>query len=130
MADDGPDSAGKSAKAVGRPWPKGVSGNPSGRAKVPEHVKSAARAHTELAIATLAEVCQTGTDGARVSAAVALLDRAWGKPEQHVDLSTTDDTADELRQAIVRLRQDPATASAVLLIANRASVTSVPEKGD
>ncbi len=115
---------------AGRPFQPGQSGNPSGRAKIPPEVKEAARAHTPLAIATLAEVCQSGSsDSARVSAAVALLDRAWGKPEQHVEI-TQDEGADELRAAIARLRQDPATASAVLLIAARTSVTEPPRDGD
>jgi hypothetical protein len=35
-----------------------------------------------VVIKTLADIAKTGTPGARVSAAVALLDRAYGKPPQ------------------------------------------------
>ncbi len=65
---------------------KGQSGNPSGRPKEVGHVRELARKHTDAAIATLIEI---GSDGAappaaRVAAAQALLDRAWGKPSQAI----------------------------------------------
>ena len=42
-----------------------------------------ARSHTEIAIKVLAGIAKDGTnEAARVSAAVALLDRGWGKPPQ------------------------------------------------
>ena len=42
-----------------------------------------ARSHTKIAIKILAGIAKDGTnDAARVSAAVALLDRGWGKPRQ------------------------------------------------
>jgi hypothetical protein len=42
-----------------------------------------ARCHSRLAIKVLAGIAKDGTnDGARVAAAVALLDRGWGKPAQ------------------------------------------------
>ena len=65
---------------------KGQSGNPSGRPKEIGHVRDLARAHTDAAIATLVEI--RGDIGAppaaRVAAAQALLDRAWGKPSQAI----------------------------------------------
>ena len=46
-------------------------------------LKSRARAYTEVSIRTLAGVAENGTqEAARVSAAIALLDRGWGKPNQ------------------------------------------------
>jgi hypothetical protein len=77
---------------VGKPFQKGKSGNPGGRPKIPDDVKEAARALTPVAIATLQEVC-TDPDApasARVTAAEALLNRAWGKPSQAVELSGKD----------------------------------------
>ena len=45
-----------------------------------------ARSYTERAIQTLAGVSErSDSDAARVSAAVALLDRGWGKPNQPHD---------------------------------------------
>lgn len=63
----------------------GQSGNPSGRPKIPEDLKLAARAHTAVALQTLVEVCKSGGDSARVSAASALLDRGYGKPTQTIE---------------------------------------------
>lgn len=66
-------------------WKPGQSGNPGGRPKEVAHVKELARQHTELAIRTLVEIAARGQpDRARVAAAEALLDRAWGRPEQAV----------------------------------------------
>ena len=52
-------------------------------ARAPTDIRSLARSHTDLAIKILAGIAKDGTnEGARVSAAVALLDRGWGKPPQ------------------------------------------------
>jgi hypothetical protein len=70
----------------GRPFLKGISGNPGGRSKALRAVETAAKAHTDAAIGTLAEICtdRTAPSSARVSAATALLDRGWGKPTQPI----------------------------------------------
>ena len=73
---------------------KGTSGNPGGRPKADARVKELAREWTETAINALVEVCKKGKDEkARVAAANALLDRAWGKPAQSVEVETTKDLA-------------------------------------
>lgn len=78
-------------RVVGRPFVKGQSGNPAGRAKIPECVIEAAKAHTPLAISTLAECCDRKTDPrVRVMAAEALLNRAWGKPVERTELTGKD----------------------------------------
>ena len=67
-------------------WVPGKSGNPGGRPRIVEAVRDIARESTELAITTLRTIA-TDTDAphaARVSAATALLDRAWGKPAQQL----------------------------------------------
>ena len=57
-----------------------------------QRLSERAKAYTEEALQTLAEVARNGrTDAARVSAANALLDRAYGKPtvqeeKENVDL--------------------------------------------
>jgi hypothetical protein len=59
-------------------------------------VRSLARAHAPLAIQTLAGIARNGTqDGARVQAAIALLDRGFGKPG-------LDDEAAETLTIVVR----------------------------
>ena len=68
----------------------GQSGNPSGRPKVIGHVQELARAQTDAAIRTLTEIHGDPSQPApaRVAAAQALLDRAWGKPSQSVDMTS------------------------------------------
>jgi hypothetical protein len=54
-------------------------------AKAPIDIRSLARSHTKLAIKTLAGVAKDGkNENARVSAAIALLDRGWGKAPQTI----------------------------------------------
>jgi hypothetical protein len=73
---------------------KGQSGNPRGRPQRPEvrkffvDVRAAAREVTQEAISTLAAIMkdQKAPAAARISAAVALLDRGHGRPFQAVDV--------------------------------------------
>jgi hypothetical protein len=51
--------------------------------KAPADLRSLARAHTELAVQTLAGIARSGlSEQARVAASQALLDRGWGRPAQ------------------------------------------------
>jgi hypothetical protein len=71
----------------GRPFQPGQSGNPSGRPKRDRDIEALAREYTEAALRTLAEICADpkAPPAARVAAANALLDRAWGKPRQPLE---------------------------------------------
>ena len=68
-------------------WMKGTTGNPLGGQRGIGQVRELARQHTEEAILTLAAIMRdpAAKDAARVAAATALLDRAWGKPTQPLD---------------------------------------------
>jgi hypothetical protein len=75
-------------------------------ARAPTDIRSLARAHTEIAIKVLAGIAKDGTnEGARVSAAQALLDRGWGKaPQSH----TGEDGEGEITIVIRRLAEEDA----------------------
>jgi hypothetical protein len=62
---------------IGRPFVRGVSGNPGGR---PKGIEAIAREHTPAAIAALVAALQNPRE--RVAAATVLLGYGWGKPVQ------------------------------------------------
>jgi hypothetical protein len=71
-----------------------------------EGVEDLARRHVDAAIATLVEVCgnRDAPPAARVAAATALLDRAYGKPRQAVE------HAGEVSQRYVVVAPPPSTS--------------------
>lgn len=54
--------------------------------KATADIKAAAQEYTEEALTALAEVMRGDSPAARVAAANAILDRAYGKPKQSVDV--------------------------------------------
>jgi hypothetical protein len=79
-----------------KPYAKGQSGNPSGRPKTPQEVKDAFRKHTMEAKDVLVSIMNDAENkaGDRVRAAVTILNRAWGTPEQAVTVAGAIATAD------------------------------------
>lgn len=74
------------------PFVKGQSGNPGGRPKELKEIQELARKSAPAAIAALAQIAESGeSESARVSAATALLDRAYGKPVQQIDANINDE---------------------------------------
>jgi hypothetical protein len=69
-------------RGPGRPFKKGVSGNPGGRPTAALRVQEMARRKTPEALEAL--IAALSNPRERVQAAVALLDRGWGKPVQMV----------------------------------------------
>lgn len=68
---------------------KGRSGNPGGRPKTDHSIRDLARQHCPKAIATLAEIMcgKRVTAVARVKAAIAILDRGYGRPPQAMEIT-------------------------------------------
>ena len=62
----------------------GRSGNPAGR---PKGIEALAREHTAAAIQALVEALKRPKEA--VPAAVALLDRGWGKPKQMIETDSS-----------------------------------------
>lgn len=73
------------------PWPKGVSGNPSGRPKVRVSIAEEAGKHALEALQTLVDCLRSdATWGVKVRAAETILDRAFGRPQVSIDVDRTD----------------------------------------
>ena len=77
------------ARVIGRPFEKGVSGNPSGRPKAVNDFRDKCREHTDEALATLLEVMRSKSTNttmpAKVSAARILFAYAFGEPSNMDD---------------------------------------------
>ena len=71
----------------GRLLPGQRSINPKGRPPIIRDLKEAAKAHTRQALNTLVSVMNDSEapQASRITAAVALLDRGWGRPQQNIE---------------------------------------------
>jgi hypothetical protein len=89
---------------------KGTSGNPGGRPKLLKDVRDLAREFTQEAIETFVLIMRSpkAPAAARIAAASALLDRAWGKPMQQIETTagklSHEDWIDKLDAEEVRAR--------------------------
>jgi len=74
-------------------WRKGQSGNPGGRPKVIGDLQEQARQWAPEALEALREIAASrdAPPSARVSAAVALLDRGYGKLAQSIDAKVSNE---------------------------------------
>ena len=94
------DKTGNKRKANQTSFRPGHSGNPSGRPKQSVQLKELAREQTAKAIKTLVDVMDNSDrDAARVRAAEILLDRAWGRAPQAMELSGPDGGPIEWKKA-------------------------------
>lgn len=89
-----------------------VKGNPGGgRPRLPEDVKKAFREKTQEALDCLVDILTNSeSDVARVQAANAVLDRAWGKPPQATKIQGDPDNPIEHKH---RGGREPASAEQI-----------------
>jgi hypothetical protein len=71
----------------GRLLPGQRSINPAGRPAIVKDIRQAARSHTRQALNTLISTMNDldAPAAARISAATAILDRGWGRPQQNIE---------------------------------------------
>ncbi len=73
------------AEPRGKAFPKGVSGNPGGRPKGYGEFKELCRSHTPEAVSALVAALMDPDNA--VNAAKALLDHAWGRASQAIEVT-------------------------------------------
>ena len=69
-------------------WEPGRSGNPSGRAKTEIDIAAMARVHGPRCIKVVVDLLSSEDEKMRLSAAIALLDRGFGRPKQEMDINS------------------------------------------
>lgn len=94
-------------------WKPGVSGNPSGRPKLPVELRDLCRQYAPKAIQTAADILDGNIDGCtpgiKLRAAELLLDRGYGKPAVTVEA----DIHNELAIRFVNDWRSPAISPSV-----------------
>ena len=75
-----------SSRGTGRPFAKGRSGNPGGRPKVEGEIRELAQKHGPDALKRLVELMKSENERVAVAAAQVILDRAYGKPQQALQI--------------------------------------------
>jgi hypothetical protein len=69
-------------------WEPGRSGNPSGRAKTEIDIAALARVHGPKCIQVIVGMLSGEDQKLRLAAAIALLDRGFGRPKQELDVNS------------------------------------------
>jgi hypothetical protein len=94
-------------KPPGRPFPKGVSGNPGGRHKAPFDMVALARSMAPDALETLGKIMRSdkAPPSSRVTAAGIILDRGYGKAPATIQVQAQKQLADMTDDELVAIAQ-------------------------
>jgi hypothetical protein len=102
-------SARKHKGITAMPFEKGKSGNPGGRPKVVGEVQALAREYASGAVETLRGIMENieAPPAARITAAIAILDRGFGRPHQTSEIVTVQKPVSEMsdEELIARIRE-------------------------
>lgn len=109
MADNSQKTARKNGE--GRPFQKGQSGNPGGRPKQTPEQRDALQAIRELAPVAADKLAELLDDpkaspAVRVQCIQIILERTYGKPDAHIELTQPDFTALHAAFAAMKERHD------------------------
>ena len=69
-------------------WKPGQSGNPNGRPKPDVDIAALARVHGPRCVKVVVDLLSSEDEKMRLSAAIALLDRGFGRPKQEMDINS------------------------------------------
>ncbi len=88
-------------KAPSSAWKPGQSGNPGGRPKIAAEVRELARRYGPEAIVRLVTLMRSNNETVAARAAEALLDRAYGRPLQGLEVSQVETEEKQPSYAVV-----------------------------
>lgn len=85
----------------------GNSGNPGGMSEAKREMQELARRHSVEAIERAVEIMRTGkNETIRLMAISMILDRAWGKPRQSVEIEQQGQSLEQMLKAIWYAREE------------------------
>jgi hypothetical protein len=88
-------------RATTRPLLPGNSSNPGGASEAKREMQALARSHSVEAIERAVEIMRTGkSETIRLMAISMILDRAWGKPRQSVEIEQQGRSLESMLMAI------------------------------
>ena len=102
MSENTPQQT-KKRKAPRSAFKPGQSGNPGGRPKQVGEVVELARQHTQEAVQRLVFWMRSTNPQASVRATESIMERAWGKPVQPMEVTGKDGSAIQIERALRNL---------------------------